>query len=99
MARLFRNGRKITMGGPPDAGMKALRHISAGYALNMQNSIVFDKKNTQYSVMQKRNVSTVLRALLDQHGISPTELHRRTGVPQSTPVSYTHLTLPTILLV
>ena len=72
------------MGGPPDAGMKALRHISAGYALNMQNSIVFDKKNTQYSVMQKRNVSTVLRALLDQHGISPTELHRRTGVPQST---------------
>jgi len=34
--------------------------------------------------MQKRNVSTVLRALLDQHGISPTELHRRTGVPQST---------------
>lgn len=35
-------------------------------------------------VMQKRNVSTVLRALLDQHGISPTELHRRTGVPQST---------------
>ena len=35
-------------------------------------------------VMQKRNVSSVLRALLDQHGISPTELHRRTGVPQST---------------
>ncbi|CAI8846141.1 HTH-type transcriptional regulator PrtR [Pseudomonas serbica] len=35
-------------------------------------------------IMQKRNVSTVLRALLDQHGISPTELHRRTGVPQST---------------
>jgi phage repressor protein C with HTH and peptisase S24 domain len=34
--------------------------------------------------MQKRNVSTVLRALLDQHGISPTELCRRTGVPQST---------------
>jgi phage repressor protein C with HTH and peptisase S24 domain len=34
--------------------------------------------------MQKRNVSTVLRALLDQHGISPMELHRRTGVPQST---------------
>ncbi|ETF08422.1 LexA family transcriptional regulator [Pseudomonas moraviensis] len=34
--------------------------------------------------MQKRNVSSVLRALLDQHGISPTELHRRTGVPQST---------------
>ncbi|MGY2171060.1 LexA family transcriptional regulator [Pseudomonas gingeri] len=35
-------------------------------------------------VMQIRNVSTVLRALLDRHGISPTELHRRTGVPQST---------------
>jgi transcriptional regulator with XRE-family HTH domain len=35
-------------------------------------------------VMQKRNVASVLRALLDQHGISPTELHRRTGVPQST---------------
>ena len=35
-------------------------------------------------VMQKRNVATVLRALLDRHGISPTELHRRTGVPQST---------------
>ncbi|MGF6136704.1 phage repressor protein C with HTH and peptisase S24 domain [Pseudomonas laurylsulfatiphila] len=34
--------------------------------------------------MHKRNVSTVLRALLDRHGISPTELHRRTGVPQST---------------
>ncbi|WP_282360730.1 XRE family transcriptional regulator [Pseudomonas sp. PS01300] len=34
--------------------------------------------------MQKRNVATVLRALLDRHGISPTELHRRTGVPQST---------------
>ncbi|WP_415259919.1 LexA family transcriptional regulator [Pseudomonas chlororaphis] len=35
-------------------------------------------------VMQKRNVSTVLRELLDRDGISPTELHRRTGVPQST---------------
>ena len=35
-------------------------------------------------VMQKRNVATVLRTLLDRHGISPTELHRRTGVPQST---------------
>ncbi|WP_095108019.1 XRE family transcriptional regulator [Pseudomonas sp. Irchel 3E20] len=35
-------------------------------------------------VMQKRNVSIVLRELLDSHGISPTELHRRTGVPQST---------------
>ncbi|EXF94739.1 transcriptional regulator [Pseudomonas fluorescens HK44] len=35
-------------------------------------------------VMQKHNVSTVLRALLNQHGISPAELHRRTGVPQST---------------
>lgn len=35
-------------------------------------------------IMQKRNVSTVLRELLDRHGISPTELHRRTGVPQST---------------
>ncbi len=35
-------------------------------------------------IMQIRNVSTVLRALLDRHGISPTELHRRTGVPQST---------------
>lgn len=34
--------------------------------------------------MQKRNVATVLRALLDRHGLSPTELHRRTGVPQST---------------
>ncbi|OYQ21290.1 transcriptional regulator [Pseudomonas mandelii] len=35
-------------------------------------------------VMQKRNVSTVLRELLDRDRISPTELHRRTGVPQST---------------
>lgn len=35
-------------------------------------------------VMQKRNVATVLRELLDRHGLSPTELHRRTGVPQST---------------
>ncbi|VVN94936.1 HTH-type transcriptional regulator PrtR [Pseudomonas fluorescens] len=35
-------------------------------------------------IMHKRNVSTVLRELLDRHGISPTELHRRTGVPQST---------------
>lgn len=35
-------------------------------------------------IMQKRNVASVLRALLDRHGISPTELHRRTGVPQST---------------
>jgi phage repressor protein C with HTH and peptisase S24 domain len=35
-------------------------------------------------IMQKRNVSTVLRELLDRNGISPTELHRRTGVPQST---------------
>jgi transcriptional regulator with XRE-family HTH domain len=34
--------------------------------------------------MQKRNVSIVLRELLDQRPISPTELHRRTGVPQST---------------
>jgi len=34
--------------------------------------------------MQKRNVATVLRELLDRHGLSPTELHRRTGVPQST---------------
>src|SRR5471032_772115 len=42
------------------------------------------KRSSTIRVMQKRNVSTVLRALLDQHGISPTELHRRTGVPQST---------------
>lgn len=35
-------------------------------------------------VMQKRNVSIVLRELLDRDRISPTELHRRTGVPQST---------------
>lgn len=34
--------------------------------------------------MQKRNVATVLKSLLDRHGLSPTELHRRTGVPQST---------------
>jgi len=39
LARLFRDGRKITMGGPPDAGMKALWHICAGYARFMQNSI------------------------------------------------------------
>ncbi len=32
--------------------------------------------------MQKRNVSIVLRELLDRDRISPTELHRRTGVPQ-----------------
>lgn len=36
------------------------------------------------AVMQKRNVSIVLRELLDRDRISPTELHRRTGVPQST---------------
>ncbi|MBC3410026.1 MULTISPECIES: LexA family transcriptional regulator [Pseudomonas] len=35
-------------------------------------------------VMQKRNVASTLKALLDRHGLSPTELHRRTGVPQST---------------
>ncbi|SDR95786.1 Peptidase S24-like [Pseudomonas cedrina] len=35
-------------------------------------------------IMQKRNVSIVLRELLDRDRISPTELHRRTGVPQST---------------
>ena len=29
--------------------------------------------------MQKRNVATVLRELLDRHGLSPTELYRRTG--------------------
>ena len=34
--------------------------------------------------MQKRNVSIVLRELLDRDRISPMELHRRTGVPQST---------------
>lgn len=34
--------------------------------------------------MHKRTVSTVLRELLDRAGITPTELHRRTGVPQST---------------
>ncbi|WP_177413476.1 XRE family transcriptional regulator [Pseudomonas sp. R5-89-07] len=34
--------------------------------------------------MQKRNVSIVLKELLDRDRISPTELHRRTGVPQST---------------
>ena len=34
--------------------------------------------------MQKRNVSIALRELLDRDRISPTELHRRTGVPQST---------------
>ncbi len=43
-----------------------------------------ETRSSTIRVMQKRNVSTVLRALLDQHGISPTELHRRTGVPQST---------------
>lgn len=35
-------------------------------------------------LMQKRNVATVLKTLLDRYGISATELHRRTGVPQST---------------
>jgi phage repressor protein C with HTH and peptisase S24 domain len=34
--------------------------------------------------MHIRTVSTVLRELLDRDGISPTELHRRTEVPQST---------------
>jgi phage repressor protein C with HTH and peptisase S24 domain len=34
--------------------------------------------------MQKRNVASTLKALLDRHGLSPTELHRRTGIPQST---------------
>ncbi len=34
--------------------------------------------------MQKRNVSIVLRELLGRDRISPTELYRRTGVPQST---------------
>lgn len=34
--------------------------------------------------MHKRTVSTVLRELLDRDGLSPTELHRRTEVPQST---------------
>src|SRR5450830_597631 len=44
----------------------------------------FPKSASNMRIMQIRNVSTVLRALLDRHGISPTELHRRTGVPQST---------------
>lgn len=34
--------------------------------------------------MHKRTVSTVLKELLDRDGLSPTELHRRTEVPQST---------------
>jgi phage repressor protein C with HTH and peptisase S24 domain len=34
--------------------------------------------------MEKRTVSNVLKALLARDGISPTELHRRTEVPQST---------------
>lgn len=34
--------------------------------------------------MHKRTVSIVLRELLDRAGITPTELHRRTEVPQST---------------
>ncbi|MFK3971159.1 helix-turn-helix transcriptional regulator [Pseudomonas sp. NPDC087358] len=34
--------------------------------------------------MHKRTVPKVLKELLDRQGISPTELHRRTGVPQST---------------
>ena len=34
--------------------------------------------------MHNRTVSTVLKELLARQGISPTELHRRTGVPQST---------------
>ncbi|MFS2157116.1 S24 family peptidase [Pseudomonas sp. Pseusp122] len=34
--------------------------------------------------MHNRTVSTVLRELLARDGISPTELHRRTEVPQST---------------
>ncbi len=42
------------------------------------------EKPSNIAPMQKRTVSTVLRELLDRDGISPTELHRRTGVPQST---------------
>lgn len=34
--------------------------------------------------MHKRNVSSVITELLNRDGISATELHRRTGVPQST---------------
>jgi len=44
----------------------------------------FLSANCIMHVMQKRNVASVLRELLDRHGLSPTELHRRTGVPQST---------------
>lgn len=44
----------------------------------------FDLLRGIMQIMQKRNVATTLRALLDRHGLSPTELHRRTGVPQST---------------
>jgi phage repressor protein C with HTH and peptisase S24 domain len=84
-ARLFRNGRKINMGGLPDAGMNAAWSIPAGLCTDNANLHLSSAKRTStMRVMQKRNVSTVLRALLDQHGISPTELHRRTGVPQST---------------
>lgn len=87
-ARLFRDGRKITMGGLPDAGMKALRHLCDPVQYLCENYAILhlssEKRSSTIRVMQKRNVSTVLRALLDQHGISPTELHRRTGVPQST---------------
>src|SRR5690242_4101024 len=73
------------MGGPPDAGMKALRLFFVGLCTNYAIwHLSSEKRSSTIRVMQKRNVSTVLRALLDQHGISPTELHRRTGVPQST---------------
>lgn len=34
--------------------------------------------------MEKRTVANVLKGLLAREGITPSELHRRTGVPQST---------------
>lgn len=50
----------------------------------MQGPLHFRFHGCIMRIMQKRNVASVLRELLARHGLSPTELHRRTGVPQST---------------
>lgn len=54
--------------------MDAIAQLHLPYALARIN----------ISHMHKRTVSSVLKELLGRDKISPTELHRRTGVPQST---------------
>lgn len=72
------------MGGPPDAGMKAAGYISAVYALNMRISICLRKKIKHYARYAKTQCFYRLKSAARSARDLPTELHRRTGVPQST---------------